>query len=177
MITYVVTVTLVRISILLLLRRIFDVLYVRIIIGILGGLCLAWGISIIFANIFLCIPVSDVFNPAVAMDINSHCIDLQAMLYGTLGSAVSLDIAILILPLHEVWRSHLPKRQRLEITAILGLGGLYASTHAPSAVLPLLTSFSACVASVMRIISIGKVRRTDLVCESVDLLSSWSLRI
>ncbi len=167
MITYVVTVTLVRVSILLLLRRRFDILYVRIIIGILGGLSIAWGISIIFANVFLCIPVSDAFNPAVTMSTGGHCIDLQAMLYGTLGSAVSLDVAILMLPLCEIWRSSLPKRQKYEITAILSLGGLYASIHASSAGLPLLILFSACVASVMRILAIGKVRRADLVCESI----------
>jgi len=170
MITYAATVTLIRISVLFLLRRIFDILYVRIIIGILGGLCLAWGISIIFVNVFLCIPVSDAFNLAVAMSISNRCIDLQALLYGTLGSVVSLDVAILILPLHQIWRSRLPSRQKYETTAILGLGGLYASTHAPSAVLPLLTSLSACVASVMRILAIGKLERADLVCESVSLL-------
>lgn len=127
MITYVVTVTLVRMSVLLLFRRLFDISNVRIIIGILDGLCLAWGISIVFANVFLCIPVSDAFNPAVVMSTSEHCIDLQAFLYGTLGSGVGLDVAILTLPLLQVWRSTLPKRQKYEITAILGLGGLYAS--------------------------------------------------
>jgi len=170
MITYAATVTLVRISVLLLLHRIFEIFYIRVIVGILSGLCLAWGISIIFVNVFLCIPVSDAFNPAVAMSIGGRCIDLQAMLYGTLGSAVILDVAILILPLHQVWRSQLPNRQKYEITAIFGLGGLYASKHAPNAVLPLLTYLSACVASVMRIVAVGEVRRADLVCESGSFL-------
>lgn len=166
MITYVITVTLVRTSVLLLFRRLFDVSQIRIIIGLLDGLCLAWGIAIVFTNVFLCIPVSDAFNPAVAMSTSEQCIDLQAFLYGTLGSGVGLDLAILILPLYQVWRSTLPKRQKYEITAILGLGGLYASRHDPNAIVSLLTSISACVASVMRILAVGKVDRADLVCKS-----------
>ena len=124
MITYVATVTLVRISILLLLRRIFETRPFRLLTTFFGALCLAWGISIISANIFQCIPVSDAFVPAVVMGMSSRCINLQAMFYGTLGTGVTLDLVVLVLPLHQVWRLQLSRRQKYELTAMLCLGGL-----------------------------------------------------
>ena len=46
MITYIFTVTLVRISILLLYRRLFDIRSFRLVTTILIAACVAWGVSI-----------------------------------------------------------------------------------------------------------------------------------
>ena len=124
MITYTVTVTIVRLSILVTLRRVFDVERFKIITTIVGSACIAWGISILFANIFQCTPFMDAFDPDVVMSSSKKCINLQAMFYGTLGTAFTLDLIILILPLHVIWRLRLPTRQKIELTAILSLGGL-----------------------------------------------------
>lgn len=124
MITYIFTVTLVRLSILMLLRRIFEVSSFRVVTAVLSVVCVAWGISICCANIFQCTPVPDAFVPAVVMSGSSRCINLQAMFYGTLGTGVSIDLFILLLPLYEIWKLHLPSRQKYELTAILSLGGL-----------------------------------------------------
>ena len=125
MITYVVTITLVRVSILSLLRRIFTTKLFRMITTLLSTLCLAWGIAIIFANVFQCTPLSDAFDPSIVMSMSSRCINLQAMYYGTLATALSLDLVILILPLYPIWRLQLPHRQKYELMAMLSLGGLY----------------------------------------------------
>ena len=90
----------------------------------LSVVCVAWGISICFANIFQCTPVPDAFVPAVVMSGSVRCIDLQAMFYGTLATGVTIDLLILLLPLHEIWNLRLPNRQKYELTAILSLGGL-----------------------------------------------------
>ena len=124
MITYIVTVTIVRISILVTLRRIFDVERFKIITTIVGTACMAWGISIFFANIFQCTPFMDAFDPDIVMSSSKKCIDLQAMFYGTLATAFTLDLIILVLPLHIIWKLRLPTRQKIELTAILSLGGL-----------------------------------------------------
>ena len=124
MITYIITVTLVRLSILLTLRRIFDVEPFKVITTILGFATIAWGISIFFANIFQCTRFMDAFDPNVVMSSSKTCIDLQAMFYGTLGTGFSLDLIILILPLHIIWRLRLSTRQKFELTAMLSLGGL-----------------------------------------------------
>lgn len=124
MITYIITVTLVRISILLLLRRVFIVEPFSIITSIVGAACVAWGISIFFANVFQCTPFMDAFDPDVVMTLSKKCIDLQAMFYGALGTAFILDFIILILPLHLIWRLRLPTRKKFELTVILSLGGM-----------------------------------------------------
>lgn len=124
MITYIITVTIVRLSILLTLRRIFDVAPFKMITTIVGTASIAWGISIFFANIFQCTPFMDAFDPDIVMSSSKKCINLQAMFYGTLATAFTLDLIILILPLHVIWRLRLPTRQKFELTVILSLGGL-----------------------------------------------------
>lgn len=124
MITYIFTVTLVRISVLLLYRRIFEIGYFRRITTGLIAACVAWGLSICFANIFQCHSLTDAFKPEVVGALDGRCIDLQAMFYGTLGTGFTLDLIILILPLREIWCLQLERRQKYELTAILGMGGL-----------------------------------------------------
>ena len=124
MITYIMTVTLVRVSILLLLRRIFDVKPFKRVASIVGAACVAWGIAIFFANIFQCTPFADAFDPNVVMSLSDKCINLQAMFYGTLGTAFTLDLIILILPLYQIWKLSLPARKKFEVMAILSLGGM-----------------------------------------------------
>ena len=125
MITYIITVTIVRLSILLTLRRIFEVEPFKMITTIVGSASVAWGLSIFFANVFQCTPFMAAFDPDVVMSLSNKCINLQAMFYGTLGTAFILDLIILILPLHVIWRLRLPTRQKYELTAILSLGGLW----------------------------------------------------
>ena len=69
------------------------------------------------------------------MSMSDKCIDLQAILYGTLGTAFTLDLIILILPLHLIWSLSMPTRKMFEVMAILGLGGIYVLFHIPFVVL------------------------------------------
>ena len=127
MITYLFTVTLVRLSILLLYRRIFDIKSFRIITTVLIAACVIWGVSLGAANIFQCHRVSDAFKPEVVGALDGRCIDLQAMFYGALATGFGLDFIILVLPLVQIWSLRLERRQKLELTAILCLGGLYVT--------------------------------------------------
>ncbi|KAL8853024.1 MAG: hypothetical protein Q9221_002054, partial [Calogaya cf. arnoldii] len=144
MIFYVFTVTLVRISILLLYRRIFDIKPFRIITTVLMAICIAWGISICAANIFQCHTITDAFRPEVVGTLDGRCINLQAMFYGTLGTGFTLDLVILLLPFQQIWNLRLERRQKLELMGILSLGGL------------------ACLASILRIVALGDLKQTDL---------------
>ena len=125
MITYITTITLVRISVLLLVRRIFNIKPFRIMTTFVGILCFGWGIAIGFANVFQCTPISGAFNPAVIMSMSSHCINLQAIFYGVMSTGLFLDVLILALPIHQIWRLQLSNRRKYELTAILILGGMY----------------------------------------------------
>ncbi|KAI4088080.1 MAG: hypothetical protein LQ344_006342 [Seirophora lacunosa] len=143
-ITYGITVTLVRISILFLYRRIFELRSFRIITAGLIAASLAWGVSICAANIFQCHKVSDAFQPEVVAALDGRCLNLQAMLYVTLAIGFTLDLVILLLPFPQIWNLHMGRRRKLELMAILGLGGL------------------SCLASIMRIVVLGSLNQTDL---------------
>ena len=124
MIFYVCTVTLVRLSILLLYRRIFDIPPFRIITTGLIAACTAWGLAMCAANIFQCHTITDAFRPEVVGALDGRCINLQAMFYGALATGFTLDLVILILPFQQIWNLRLERRQKLELMAILSLGGL-----------------------------------------------------
>lgn len=125
LITYIWTVTLVRTAILLLYRRIFDVKPFRRVATVLIVLCLIWGVSVCFANIFQCRHVPDAFNSEAISSPDDRCINLQNLYFGTVGTGFALDLIILVLPFQQIWGLRLERRQKYELIAILSLGGLY----------------------------------------------------
>ncbi|KAL8668442.1 MAG: hypothetical protein Q9168_006930, partial [Polycauliona sp. 1 TL-2023] len=124
LITYVFTVTLVRISILLLYRRIFDIQSFRRVATGFVVICVAWAISVLAADIFQCHRIPDAFKVKAIADPAHRCVDLRSMLYGALASGFALDVIILVLPFQQIWRLQLERRQKYELMAILSLGGL-----------------------------------------------------
>lgn len=125
LITYIWTVTLVRTAILLLYRRIFDVKPFRRVATVFIVLCLVWGVSVCFANIFQCRHVPDAFNAEAISSPDDRCINLQNLYFGTVGTGFALDLIILVLPFQQIWGLRLERRQKYELIAILSLGGLY----------------------------------------------------
>ncbi|KAL9634995.1 MAG: hypothetical protein Q9204_002786 [Flavoplaca sp. TL-2023a] len=154
-ITYILTVTLVRVSILLLYRRIFDIKYFRIIAMGLIVACIAWAISIGAANIFQCRNVPDAFNAEVVAAPDDRCIDTKMMYYGMLGTGFALDLIILFLPFQQIYDLQLQRRQKYELIGILSLGGL------------------ACIASVIRMTTLSKLDATNLA-SSIAEVYMWS---
>ncbi|KAL8994967.1 MAG: hypothetical protein Q9169_005208 [Polycauliona sp. 2 TL-2023] len=154
-ITYVFTVSLVRISILLLYRRIFEIRPFRLIATGLIIACIIWGISVCAVDIFQCPNVPDAFKIKVLANPTSRCIDLTSILYGALGSGFALDLIILVLPFQQIWGLQLERRQKCELIAILSLGGL------------------ACIASVVRIITLSSLDSSNL-SYSVATVYVWS---
>lgn len=136
LITYIWTVTLVRTAILLLYRRIFDVKPFRRVATVLIVLCLVWGVSVCFANIFQCRHVQDAFNAEAISSPDDRCINLQNLYFGTVGTGFALDLIILVLPFQQIWGLRLERRQKYELIAILSLGGLYVFFNEAAALFP-----------------------------------------
>ncbi|KAI4218526.1 MAG: hypothetical protein LQ349_008674 [Xanthoria aureola] len=155
LITYIWTVTLVRTAILLLYRRIFDVKPFRRVATVLIVLCLVWGVSVCFANIFQCRHVQDAFNAEAISSPDDRCINLQNLYFGTVGTGFALDLIILVLPFQQIWGLRLERRQKYELIAILSLGGL------------------ACVASIIRITTLTGLDPNHL-SYSVATVYMWS---
>ena len=112
----------VKISILLLYRRIFDTAAFRKKTLVVGMLCIIWFFIAIFLEIFQCHPQSAAFDPE--MLFTDHCIAMQSYLGGVTATNMGIDVIMLLLPAHMVWRLKLPVKQRIALSGIFMLGGL-----------------------------------------------------
>lgn len=122
MITYSLTITFVKISLLLLYRRIFSTPEFRRRSACVGCACVAWFVAEVLANIFQCRPFSSAFDPEKLY--TSNCINLQAFYWGITIANLVLDVAVLSLPVHMVWTLKLSLRKRVELSVIFALGGV-----------------------------------------------------
>lgn len=122
MITYSLTITSVKMSLLLLYRRIFNTRLFKMQSLIVGIACIAWLVVEMSLNIFQCVPFTAAFQPAYLF--TDHCIDLQAFYWGVTVTNLGLDVVVLLLPMQVVWQLKLPKRQKIILSGIFLLGGL-----------------------------------------------------
>lgn len=72
----------------------------------------------LFAGIFLCTPTAKLWNPT----ITGHCISAQRYWLSVAGTDISLDFLILLLPLPAITALHLPRKQKIILVALFGLG-------------------------------------------------------
>ena len=135
----------VKISILLMYRRIFDTEAFKKATVVVGTACVAWAIAAILCLIFQCHPFSGLWTPEDTF--TNKCIDLQAYYRAVASSNMALDIIMLCMPLFMVWRLKLEPSQKLMLSGIFALGGL------------------VCVASLMRIITVSLIKGADLPCK------------
>ncbi len=121
-VTYSLTITIVKLSILLLYRRIFITQGFQRTTIYVGLICLAWFFIAIFVDLFQCSPFKAAFD--VELLFTDQCIDLQAFYWGITAANLALDVILLYLPLHMVWGLQLPKRHKIALSGIFMLGGL-----------------------------------------------------
>lgn len=122
MITYSATITLVKISVLLLYRRIFSTPGFRRTTLIMGVACVLWFIAEIISNIFACHPVSAFWQPQLLF--TDHCFNLRLWYYGITISNMVLDISILCLPLYVIHTLRLSANEKLLVSGLFLLGSL-----------------------------------------------------
>ncbi|KAL8692228.1 MAG: hypothetical protein Q9218_002704 [Villophora microphyllina] len=135
LVTYSLTITSVKMSLLLLYRRIFSTPVFKTWTLVIGATCAVWLIVAVLVDIFQCRPFNAAFQPDLLY--TGHCINLPAFYIGIIAANFILDIVILALPLTMIWRLKLSERQKLQVSAIFFLGGL------------------GCFAGIMRIVSIA----------------------
>lgn len=115
------TLGLTKISIILLYLRIFvyktfqRVAYVYLI------LITVWAIGTIMATIFQCVPVRASWDKSVK---NPKCINKDAFWYAFAATNTITDFAIFLLPLRPVVLLQLPKREKIGLLAVFGVGAL-----------------------------------------------------
>ncbi|KAJ6004769.1 hypothetical protein N7540_012568 [Penicillium herquei] len=115
---YCTTVSLIKISILLIYTRIFPTRGFRIASIVLGITIALWALALICLQILQCSPLSRAWNNS----ISGTCIDLKGLFIGNGVPNIITDIAILSLPVHAVWRMHASTSHFLSIISIFIFG-------------------------------------------------------
>lgn len=130
---YLVSVALLKLSLLALYFRIFPTREFKLATYILSGLIILWCIALNCVAIFQCNPVKKSWLPTTP----GTCIDLKAAFIGNAIPNIITDVVILLLPVRQIWKLQMRPAQRISLIAMFLLGGfvLFASIYRLIAIL------------------------------------------
>ena len=117
-------VAVIKASILAMYYRIFPTRSMKWGVHILGASVLLWWIAIILVIIFQCQPVSKAYKPFME---TGSCLPREDFFFGSSIPNVLQDLLIIILPVHEVWRLQVTRRQKAAILGVFVLGFAWVS--------------------------------------------------
>ena len=117
---YGINILLVKLSWLFLLRRIFPGKSILCLTWAIGSLVTAYTIVQIVCAVFQCVPIRALWNP----EVPDRCIDVEVVfvLCGSLN--VATDVAILCLPMPQLWNLKASNTRKIQLTFMFLLGGL-----------------------------------------------------
>ena len=105
---------------LFLLHRIFKKKHFRYALWITGSVVSLYTIVQIVCGIVHCIPITALWDPTVP----AHCINLDDVTLVCSSFNIATDVAILIMPMPELWNLQITTGKKLQITFLFLLGGL-----------------------------------------------------
>lgn len=109
-----------KLSNLFLLYRIFPKRRFHHALWITGSIISAYTIVQTVCVVVHCIPFAALWDSAVP----AHCINLDDVILVCSAFNIATDVAILLLPMPELWNLKITRRQKLQLTFIFLLGGL-----------------------------------------------------
>ncbi|OGM45840.1 hypothetical protein ABOM_006067 [Aspergillus bombycis] len=117
---YVINLLTIKLSILMMYRRIFTNISRLFRVGamICGAVVTLWATAFVPAAIFQCTPVAKAWD----IDIPGHCISLQLAFYCVALPNILTDVAILSLPIRSCWQLHRSILYRLSLIGIFMMG-------------------------------------------------------
>lgn len=118
------SITSIKISILLMYRRIFPIAEFQRHALVVGVFCVIWYFICFFINIFQCRPVRAAWQLDLLMDEQATCLTYGHFIIGYEISNMLLDIAILMLPIRVLRTLQLSMTKKIVVGAIFILGGL-----------------------------------------------------
>jgi len=117
--------TFVKISILLMYIRIFPTRFIRTSTWVITTILLLWWIIVLFFTIFQCSPIAYAWDKTIVLtNPKAHCLNANEFYIGNAVPNIVTDLAILSLPVHEVWRLHMRTGQKAAVMGMFLLGGL-----------------------------------------------------
>ncbi|KAL8910937.1 MAG: hypothetical protein Q9172_007761 [Xanthocarpia lactea] len=117
-ILYIVSLAATKLSILLLYRRIFPNRGFHAVIWAVGIFVVAFTTANVLFIIFSCNPINGAWNPT----IKAKCINNQAAILAVACMTIVSDFIILALPLPLVWKMHLARIRKFQLSIIFLLG-------------------------------------------------------
>jgi len=157
-------------------------LYLRIFIGrIFQWLCYAtlvvvvgWSVGSVMATIFQCVPISAVWDKSIK---GPHCIDSDAFWYAYGIINILTDAAIFALPVREVTKLQLLRREKVGILMVFLLGALSVFPNVSTKSKSTLTKASSvCVTSIVRVNAVANSTKNkmDTTCKVfTQAFPSW----
>ncbi|EMD60130.1 hypothetical protein COCSADRAFT_164265 [Bipolaris sorokiniana ND90Pr] len=109
---------LVKSSILILYKTIFDVRKFRICVYIVLAYVVAWTISFTFSHLFTCYPITVFIEPYYG----NSCVETVPMFLALLYTDVLADLAILFLPIPMVMSVRMQMKRKIAVIVMLSLG-------------------------------------------------------
>ncbi|KOS38776.1 hypothetical protein ACN38_g10398 [Penicillium nordicum] len=150
-ISYTLLVPSIKVSILLLYRRIFSVPKFRLVSLVTGCLVLSWCLAVFITVLLQCRPISLNWNK----EQTGTCINPKPFFFGNAISNLLIDVVILALPIPMVFQLQLRLSQKLTVLGIFLLGGF------------------VCVASVMRVVTLN-IFENDDISYSIMEAATWT---
>ncbi|KAM0794296.1 hypothetical protein BDR22DRAFT_792637, partial [Usnea florida] len=138
-IIYASSITAIKISILLFYQRVFPTRRFKLATRTLGGLVVAWWITVVTIQIFSCHPVNGYWD----ISIPSQCLKGAEFYISVAVANILIDIVMLCLPLRMVWRLQTSTMQKLALS------------------MTFLTGAFVIVASLYRVVLLHQTNRTD----------------
>ncbi|KAK2051916.1 hypothetical protein LY76DRAFT_639881 [Colletotrichum caudatum] len=116
---YTVLQTVVKLSIVLFLMRIFPSQSFQRLARALGVLVVLQGVLFLIPYAIQCVPVDSIWDRNIT---DRKCVNLPAVGYSSSALAIAEDVALLLLPIPQVWRLQISLDRRLGLLALFSLG-------------------------------------------------------
>lgn len=106
--------------------RIFPTKFIKWGLIGLGSFTAAWWLAVALTTIFQCTPIRAawVLTLQPTADPSSKCIDNNGFFIGNGVPNIFTDLCILVMPLHEVYKLHIPRSQKIALGGVFMLGAL-----------------------------------------------------
>lgn len=109
-----------KISVLLLYIRVFPITYIQWGSRILIAIVVMWAAATILAGFLICQPFAMNWDQTIA----GHCGDSVASFQGTGAINLITDVAVLLLPMHQLYQLHLVLYKKVIMMGVFSIGFL-----------------------------------------------------
>ncbi|KAL1874720.1 hypothetical protein Plec18167_005956 [Paecilomyces lecythidis] len=115
---YIVNLALIKISILLMYCRVFALRRFRVGAWVIGIITCFWTLIFVFLILFQCSPIQKAWNPLLP----GRCWNMRGTFIGNAVPNIITDVAIILMPVYNVWKLHIRMVQRISLLGIFFLG-------------------------------------------------------